>query len=138
MRTLWLPLPPVGCAQNCHKHWRAKAKDTRTARDEAFNLGMEALLQHGPITRPVLIHHTWYMARDEREGMRGVPKRYRPLDEGNAIGALKASIDGLVACGLLANGDAHTWVKWGNGLLYRAAKDHGGRCGVELVLEVQP
>ena len=133
MITITVPLPPAGCAQNCHKHWRAKAKDTKLAREEAFNLGMEQLVAHGPITEQVLIHHTWYMARDEGEK----PKRYRPLDEGNAIGALKATIDGLVACGLLANGDAHNWVKWGNGLLFRAAKDHGGKCGVELVLEVQ-
>lgn len=132
MITVTVPLPPQGCAQNCHKHWRAKAKDVKLAREEAFNAAMEQLVAHGPITKPVLIHHTWYMARDENEK----PKRYRPLDEGNAIGALKATVDGIVEAGLLSKGDAHTWVKWGNGLLYRAAKDHGGRCEVELALEV--
>lgn len=131
--TVWVPLPPSGCAQNTHCHWRAKAKDVKLAREEAFNAGMGALIDHGEIRNAVTIHHTWYMARDGAEK----PKRYRPLDEGNAIGALKATIDGLVECGLLANGDSHKWVKWGNGLLFRAAKDHGGRCGVELVLEVE-
>ena len=112
-----------------------RAKANQTAREEAFNAAMEQLLAHGPITKPVMIHHTWYMARDEREGMRGVPRRYRPLDEGNAIGALKATVDGIVEAGLIP-ADSHQWVKWGNGLLFRAQKDHGGRCGVELVLEV--
>ena len=135
MRTVCVPLPPQTCAQNCHKHWRAKAPGVKLAREEAFNAAMEELVARGPITKPVLVHHTWYMARDENEK----PKRYRPLDEGNAIGALKATIDGMVAAGLLANGDSHKWVKFGNGLLYRAAKDHGGRSEVEIVFEeVEP
>lgn len=131
--TISVPLPPAGCAQNTHCHWRSKAKDVKIAREEAFNAGMGALIDHGPIDNTVIVHHTWYMARDGSEK----PKRYRPLDEGNAIGALKATIDGLVEAGLLANGDSHTWVKWGNGLLFRTAKDHGGRSEVELVLDVQ-
>ena len=133
-----IPLPPVDCKPNTHKHWRAKSKAIKQAREEAFNAGMEARLKYGPLKPPVVVHHSWYMASDPTEGAKGHPKRYRPLDEGNAIAALKGSIDGLVDSGLL-EGDSHTLLKWGEGRLYRAMADHhGSHCVVLRIERMQP
>lgn len=129
--TITIPLPPKGCAQNTRQHWRVRHKADTIAKEESFNVAMEARLKHGSFDKPVKVNHTWYMARDAREGMRGVPRRYRPLDEGNAIGALKATIDGVVAAGLLP-ADSHDWLKWGDGNLYRNAHNHQGQACVIL------
>lgn len=129
--TLEIPLPPKGCAQNDHSHWRVRAKANQIHKDEAFAVALEQYMRVGQLCPPVVVHHTWYMARDEREGMRGVPRRYRPLDEGNAIGALKAAIDGIVLAGLLPS-DAHNVLRWGDGRLFRTAKEHGGKSCVLL------
>ena len=129
--TIEIPLPPKGCAQNDRGHWRVRAKANKIHHDEAFNVAMAAFLQHGALNPPVKVSHTWYMARDPREAMRGATRRYRPLDEGNAIGALKAAIDGVVAAGLLV-ADSHKVLKWGDGVLHRNAWNHGGRSCVIL------
>lgn len=130
-----VPLPPVDCKPNTHKHWRAKSKAIKQAREEAFNVGMEARLKHGQLCGRVRIHHTWYMAADPLEGAKGHPKRYRPLDEGNAIAALKGTVDGLVDSGLL-QGDSHNLLVWGDGRLRRNSKEHLGLAQVVLRLEV--
>lgn len=131
---LTIPLPPKGCAQNTRMHWRVRHKADQISRDEAFGAALEAYMTHGAFSGPVRVHHTWYMARNAAEGARGVPRRYRPLDEGNAIGALKAAIDGVVASGLI-RADDHKSLKWGDGVLLRSAKDHQGRSCVVLVFE---
>lgn len=132
--TISIPLPPTDCKQNTHKHWRAKSKAIKHAREEACFIGTAVRMANGAFTGPVTISHTWYMAADPTEGAKGHPKRYRPLDEGNAIGALKGSIDGLVDSGLIV-GDSHKLLRWGDGVLKRCAKEHLGRHCVELRIE---
>lgn len=87
---------------------------------------------------PVRVHHDWYMGKTVAEKIDpkdAVHKRYRPLDEANAIAALKGAIDGLVDAGVLKS-DTHEWLKWGECRLLRTAKAHGGRSGVVLRFEV--
>jgi hypothetical protein len=59
--------------------------------------------------------------------------RYRPLDIGNAIGSLKAAVDGLVDAGMSAT-DSHRDVVWGDVRLLRAKKEHQGRACVVLTI----
>jgi hypothetical protein len=128
-----LPLPPVDCKQNTHKHWRQKGAAIKLYRQEAMLLTMAAK-PWVPFAGPVVVSHEWFMHVPHKEQIGLVPKRYRPLDIGNAIGALKAAIDGIVDAGLIP-GDSHKVLKWGEGVLHRSANEHGGRSCVVLTFE---
>jgi hypothetical protein len=64
--------------------------------------------------------------------------RYRPRDTANAIGSLKACIDGFVDAGLVPD-DSHKWISWGTVDIYRDKKTvekmGGGKPRVEITLE---
>jgi len=144
--TVEISLPRQGTQQNNRKHWRAVSAAVRQARQEAETLGLQAkgrLPKHlVPLPTPVRIHHEWFMGLTKIERLckdKGVPmkkkdKVYRPMDEGNAIGALKGPIDGLVDSGLLV-GDKAGQIKWGECVLNRNEKAHKGRSCVVLTLE---
>jgi hypothetical protein len=67
----------------------------------------------------------------------GRAKLYRPLDTANAIGSLKACVDGLVDAGLTPS-DSHQWISWGDVRLLRRKAEHGGRCCVVVTIAPQP
>lgn len=112
------------------------------------------LREVGPIPAPVIIHHTWYMGETGQEqalahtrqaiiragGQAKAPRSpalfYRPLDQQNAISAIKGALDGIVASGLLA-GDQHDKLSWGRCELLRTAKQHGGRSCVVIEIEYE-
>lgn len=126
-----IPLPPAGCNIHAKGPWRAKAAATKIYRGEVATL---ARRYASHFAGPVMLSHEWFMAPDIREKARGSVRRYRPLDEGNAIGALKAAVDGLVDAGLI-KGDTHVLLKWGACTLNRDRKRHGGRTCVVLTIE---
>jgi len=128
--SITISLPPKGCSPNTHRHWRKKGDAIRQYRQEAFACAAQ---QAGGIRfqRPVRVDHAWYMGKSQKESLKVIPPRYRPLDEGNAIAALKAAIDGVVDAGVLVS-DSHDRVKWGECSLFRNKKEHQGRSCVVL------
>jgi hypothetical protein len=128
--TIEIWLPPQSVAQNFHgkrrEHFSGKKAYRTHARDEVL-----AQAHRFQFKKPVVLRHEWYMGKERKEELGLIPKRYRPLDVGNAIGALKAAIDGLCDAGLLVS-DSHDRLKWGECELYRTAKEHGGRSCVVL------
>ncbi len=134
--TIHLPLPPKGCSPNEHSHWRIRAKATKEYREAAFmaGFGIHQTPEWEPI-RPVRLLATFDMGPSTFGGPLGFTRThlYRPLDAANAIGSLKAAIDGLVDAGMTPS-DSHEWVHWENPILNRKKKDHGGRCGVVLTI----
>lgn len=57
---------------------------------------------------------------------------YRPRDIQNAIGSLKAHIDGMVDAGIVPN-DSFNWVSWGAVEIVRCIT--GERPGVRITVE---
>lgn len=125
---LTLPLPGRGCSPNHHGHWRTRATATKAHR-EAAKLACLAALPADWRPVPVRIHAEFFMGPSAGRG-----RVYRPLDVANAIGSLKAAVDGLVDAGLTPS-DSHQWVTWGEVKLRRRKADHGGRCEVVVTLE---
>lgn len=127
-----VPLPLRYVSPNFHGHWRYRARATKETREiariaamgDAVGLIRSQKENPGPIRISVVMN----MAR------RGNDSYYRPLDAANAIGSLKATMDGLVDAGVVPS-DSHEWVIWGDVVLNRTAKAHGGKCGVVLTVE---
>jgi len=93
---------------------------------------MQAISKAGlcvPVKR-IRVSSEWFMARTET-----TKDRYRPLDSQNALGSLKAAFDGLVDAGLIES-DGHKFLEIGTVTLNRSAKEHKGRCAVDLIIEV--
>lgn len=78
--------------------------------------------------KPIKVHAHFWCAPVKGD------KRYRPLDKGNAIGSLKAAIDGIVDAGVVPS-DSHEWLSFGDIELYRTKDKHGGETGLTLVIE---
>jgi hypothetical protein len=130
---VFVPLPPQGCQQNNRRHWRVVARAVKE-----YRLAAQAACQgKATLKPPVRVHHTWFMGRTTAELVVVDHKRYRPMDEGNAIGALKAAIDGLVDGKVLA-GDTAKELRWGDCVMHRTAKEHQGKSGVLLTLVEEP
>ena len=111
------------------RHWRVRHKADSAARLAASLVARAAKATQGWETaEKARISVDWYMAPRKGDGC------YRPLDVQNAIGALKATVDGLVDAGVVVS-DTHRHLSWGEVRLYRNAAEHGGRC--ELVLTVE-
>ncbi len=123
--TLEIPLPPVECSQNWRGHWAPKAKATAEYRQDVAML-WRLNAPHDWRTAPVVLSMEFYMGPT-------IERRYRPLDVGNAIGAMKAAIDGLIDAGM-APSDSHRNVMFGPVVLYRAKKEHQCRACVRLTV----
>lgn len=156
--TIELPLPPNGVQQNHRRHWRRASEAIKSYRQRAAIQALARSVRIGTLPGPVVVHHEWFMGTTLAEtarkrankvllelnklradqGRAHVPLRepllYRPLDAGNAVGTLKAAIDGCVDGGLLA-GDSHTELQWGACILHRNAKRHQQRSCVVLTFE---
>ncbi|MBS1702890.1 MAG: hypothetical protein JST12_14595 [Armatimonadetes bacterium] len=134
---LSIDLPPTGLTAHNKGNSIAKATKVRAYRKLA------ALASAGQRTETfagkVRIHHVWFCDKNHFEAAGGANclkkhKRYRPLDEGNAIQALKPAIDGLVDSGVLS-GDTYRHVTWGDYIRLGTKAEHFGRCGILLFLE---
>jgi hypothetical protein len=123
--TLEIPLPPRECSQNYHGHWRRVHASVKEYRETCALLFRQAA--PGWKARPVRVSAEFFCGPS-------VEPRYRPLDIGNAIGSLKAAIDGLVDGGMSPS-DSHKDVVWGDVRLFRAKKEHQGRACVVLTME---
>jgi Holliday junction resolvase RusA-like endonuclease len=146
-----VPLPPQGVQQNNRRHWRDTAAATKQYREDSAKAARLAMQSEGfdGFTGPVTVSATFFMGLTQQERTRKTavaeakkqgkkaPKQkpliYRPRDVGNAIGALKAAIDGLKDAGLIREDD-NKHLDWGKVKLLRAPHEHGGRSGVLLVL----
>jgi hypothetical protein len=130
--TITLPLPPRECSPNYHGHWRGRQKATRAYRLQAALTAHRALPRNWQ-PQKVRVSADFYCGRGP------VPDgRVRPLDTANAIGCLKAAIDGAIIDGGFCPSDSHEWVEWGTVNLYRRKKDHGGQAFVLLRIEPLP
>lgn len=115
-----LPLPPREVSPNGRHHWAVKARATKLARREAWYWFRNAMPKHWfpvPITLDVV-----YRCPRQARG-------YKPKDVQNAIGALKASIDGMVDAGVVPD-DSAEWVSWGSCRIERA-----GQSGVSITVK---
>lgn len=125
-----IPLPPKAIAQNARCHWRRKHEATKSHRTAAKFCALAALQRGYWEPCKIRIHSEWFMGKKfNGDGL------YRPLDIQNAIGSLKAAVDGLIDAGI-AESDGHKHVQWGETILHRAAKEHKGKCAVVLRIEV--
>jgi hypothetical protein len=137
---LSLPLPPAGVTAHNEGHRMIKSSIIKKYRSET-ELEVKAL-KLAQISKKVKIHHVWFCHKSNYEVAAGKNckkkyKHYRPLDEGNAIQALKPLVDGLVDAGLL-KGDTWKEVTWGDYLRLGTEKQNFGKCGLLLFLEVLP
>jgi len=125
-----MPLPPIGCSPNTHRHWRYKAAAVKQYRSDCF---LMAKSQYGGTTigQRVRLSFDWYMAKRLSNVYDGL---YRPKDTDNAIAAIKPLIDGLRDAGILAD-DNHQHVEIGRVNLYRTKASHKGRCAIVLRIE---
>jgi crossover junction endodeoxyribonuclease RusA len=101
--TVILTLPPSACSQNSRCHWSERARATSAYRKEAWAMFLQAKPRDWT-RRPVKLQVHMRYGR----GSRG----YKPQDVQNAIGALKAAIDGMVDAGIVPD-DSAQWVSWG-------------------------
>lgn len=127
---LVMPLPPIGCSPNTHRHWRYKAAAVKKYRSDCF---LMAKSQYGgaTIATRVRLSFDWYMAKQFSNVYDGL---YRPKDTDNAIAAIKPLIDGLRDAGILAD-DNHQHVEIGRVNLYRTKASHKGRLMIEITLK---
>lgn len=92
------PLPPRACSPNGYKHWRKVSAAKREQKQEWALLTYSAMSKH---------HAPWEAPEHATAaifvGIKGARSTglYAPQDEGNALSALKACIDGIVAAGAL-------------------------------------
>lgn len=123
------PLPPRDCSPNGYKHWRRVSAAKRSQRLEWSLLAYAAARERGVPWQPP--ERATAVIEVGIKGARGT-RFYAPRDEANALGALKAAIDGIVDAGaLMDDSRRHLHVagvtisaEWGP--------------GVRVVLEGQP
>ena len=94
MITFTLPLPSAKLCANARTHWRSKAPITKAARELACLTATQARIKHGGIDRVSSIKVT-YDKSYTMMGRNKFPAGYRPSDRDNAIGVLKAYLDGI-------------------------------------------
>jgi len=141
-----IPLPSLGNSPNHHCSHRLKAPSIAASRADGAR-AMRKVLKRGWEAVPVRVKHEWYMAltpfeiaieQTRRPGKKTIRPidivKCRPKDAQNAIGCLKAAVDGFVDAGLVPD-DTAKWVQWGDCVLHRNAKAHGGRSCVVITLE---
>ncbi len=135
---LILSLPPLALKAQQGTHPAVKQAATKRYREEAY-LETKILMQKvKPFEKKVVIDHTWLCSRNNFEKAMGkdCPKKhrtYKPRDEGNAISALKAAIDGIVDAGLIKD-DRAACLKWGDFEPLTKQEETQGRCGVILTI----
>lgn len=120
--TCVLPLPSRGVSQNARGHW---SKLARAIKDERRRAAW-----HFRIARPA----GWIPQAVRLEIVYRCPfgsVGYCPRDTQNAIGALKAAIDGMVDAGIVPD-DSARWVTWGE---FRLVRD--GEPGVHVTVAAQ-
>jgi len=129
-----IPLPPFYCRSQQGVHPVARRAATSKYRSEVKMICLG--LYKPQFQNKVQIDHYWYCGESESERLKpGVKshKKYRPMDEGNAIQALKPAIDGIVDSGLLID-DKAKYVTWGEYARHGAQSEHRGKSCVLLVL----
>lgn len=99
----FISLPPRNCAQNAHAREFARASAEKCYRE---------LVAHSAQWLPFYAEHVIIDATFFVAGKGNADGLYRPQDVQNAIGALKAAIDGIVDAGLIP-GDSRKHVSWG-------------------------
>lgn len=130
--TIEIPLPPVYLRAQVNGNRMVRAMYTKKYRKEVKQI-CQALYQP-QFQGKVYIDHFWYYGEDaqEKSGKKS-HKKYRPMDAGNAIQAMKAAVDGIVDSGLLID-DKAAYVAWGEFVRYGTKKEHQGKSGIVLVL----
>lgn len=129
-----IPLPPYYCRSQQGVHPVARRAATSKYRAEVKTICL--LLYKPQFQNKVQIDHFWYCGESEGERLKpGVKshKKYRPMDEGNAIQALKPAIDGIVDSGLLID-DKAKYLMWGSFARYGTQREHQGKSCIVLVL----
>lgn len=124
--TISLNLPDPVLSPNGRPHFAQLAKAKAKARADAKILATAAM-QASKLKFPFgkcEVRQIWFMG--------GVGTGYKPRDKQNAIGSMKAALDGCVDAGLLPD-DNHRWLEFGPVTFYRTKKDHGGKAAVVLV-----
>lgn len=129
-----IPLPPRALSQNAHYHWRQRHKAANgTERATGYRDVVKLLAKNAKPSdwypRRIRVSTDWYM------GPSADPDIYRPRDEPNAIGALKAAYDGIVDAGWIPD-DTRKWLKVGDVELKGTQKEHGGKCQIVVTIEV--
>lgn len=130
--TLVLPLPPRSLSPNRvgHEHWRNRSRASKEYREIAAWKARQAGIRDQANPVPVIVNAAFFCGPTPPiEG-----PRYRPLDAGNAIGSLKAAIDGFVDVGLVPD-DSHLWLRFGGVEIFRTKNEHKGHACVMIEIE---
>lgn len=97
--TIEVPIPPRSLSPNGRAHWHAKGRAKRVQRDTSRLAALAAMGRNPqPRWHEATSKVTWYA------------KAARWPDADNAMGSLKAAIDGLVDAGVLIDDDRLTWL----------------------------
>lgn len=121
-----LPLPSRALKPHAQGHWRAKYSATKAARDEAKLMALCATNGSKPMMGKAIVHVVYDTTSAKHI------KGYRPLDEQNAIAAVKAYIDGCKDAGIIVD-DSAKHLKWGKTDIVK-----NGNPGVTLIFEDVP
>ncbi len=140
--TVTIPLPPQGASPNPKRsRWWEKSEAAAAYRSSTCLLATTELrkigLKSGQVyAKRVRVSSEWWMGgKIIRVGRKTISDGlYRPKDQGNAIGALKAAYDGLVDAGLILD-DQDPFLEVGRTVLHKR-KDSGDRCEIVLTIEV--
>jgi hypothetical protein len=128
-----LPLPPRAASPNYRGHTKARASAIRQYRQDCYFLLRAARVP--ALEPPVRVSYTFYLAKPETTAERyNLANLYFPLDDDDAIGAMKAARDALADAGVVPC-DSRSFVRQG-GVEWRTTKDvHEGRRCVVMRLE---
>ena len=121
-----LPLPSRALNPHAKGHWRPKHKATAEARQIAKLLCQSAMQESG-ITgfSSATYSITFYQDRVRAK----IQKGYCPQDDGNAVQAVKAYVDGCVDAGLITD-DKSKVLKLGGVRIFPSKESEGMACVV--------
>ena len=123
MTTITVPPPTRVLSPNGYLHWRKVSKAKKDHRELVCILAKQQ--QAAPISGAVEIQIDWYMANKTF---------YCPMDNQNAISALKAAIDGIVDAGVIEDDNRKIVKAIYPVNLYRTRKEHQGRSEVVFTI----
>lgn len=128
MLTAVMGIPPRELSPNARVHWAAKARATKRYRYESFVEWKKAIMHAGgwtPIPVELRVEYTHFRRADG----------YLPMDEENAIAAIKAAIDGMVDAGIVPT-DSAKWLRVGR-LVIIPTKGKDSRASLRMTVVPQ-